>query len=96
MIGSGPCKFQEWRQGESVTLVRNDDYYGKVPYLDAYVIRIWPDQTAVVNALLNGEIDAAALEPADVADRQGDAGDRGRALSRPVASPSTSSTSTPR
>ena len=66
MVGSGAWKFQEWRQGESVTLVRNDDYYGKVPYLDSYVIRIWPDQTAVVNALLNGEIDAAALEPADV------------------------------
>ena len=26
VIGSGPFKFQEWRQGESVTLVRNDDY----------------------------------------------------------------------
>ena len=59
VIGSGPFKFQEWRQGESVTLVRNDDYYGKVPNIDSYVLRIWPDQTAVVNALLNGEIDAA-------------------------------------
>jgi peptide/nickel transport system substrate-binding protein len=67
VVGSGPWKFQEWRPGESITLVRNDDYYGKVPYLDAYTIRIWPDQTAVVNALLNDEMDAAALEPADVA-----------------------------
>ena len=66
VVGSGPWKFQEWRQGESVTLVRNDDYYGKVPYLDSYVIRIWPDQTSVVNALRNGEIDASGLEPADV------------------------------
>ncbi|MBW3631736.1 MAG: hypothetical protein KY456_01775 [Chloroflexi bacterium] len=67
VVGSGPFKFQEWRQGESVTLVRNDDYYGKVPYIDSYALRIWPDQTGVVNALLNGEIDAAGLEPADVA-----------------------------
>ena len=66
MVGSGAWKFQEWKQGESVTLVRNDDYYGKVPYLDSYTIRIWPDQTAVVNALLNGELDVAGLEPADV------------------------------
>jgi peptide/nickel transport system substrate-binding protein len=66
VVGSGAWKFQEWRPGESVTLVRNDDYYQKVPYLDAYVIRIWPDQTAVVNALLNGEIDAAALDPSDI------------------------------
>jgi peptide/nickel transport system substrate-binding protein len=67
VIGSGPFKFQEWRQGESITLVRNDDYYGKVPYLDSYVMRIWPDQTAVINAFLNGELDATGLEPADVA-----------------------------
>jgi peptide/nickel transport system substrate-binding protein len=66
VVGSGPFKFQEWRQGESITLVRNDDYFQKVPYLDSIVIRIWPDQTAVVNALLAGEIDAATVPPADV------------------------------
>ena len=71
VIGSGPFKFQEWRQGESVTLVRNDDYHGKVPYLDSYVLLIWPDQTSVVNALLNDEIDAAGLEPADIAAVEG-------------------------
>jgi peptide/nickel transport system substrate-binding protein len=74
VIGSGPFKFQEWRQGESVTLVRNDDYYGKVPYIDTYTLRIWPDQTAVVNALLNGEVDAAGLEPADIAAVEGTPG----------------------
>ena len=74
VIGSGPFKFGEWRHGESITLNRNDDYYGKVPYLDSYVLRIWPDQTAVVNALLNGEIDAAGLEPADIASVEGTPG----------------------
>ena len=66
VVGSGPFKFQEWRQGESVTLVRNDDYYGNVPYLDSYRLIVWPDQTAVINALVNGEVDAAGLEPADI------------------------------
>jgi peptide/nickel transport system substrate-binding protein len=66
VVGSSAWKFVEWKQGESITLTRNDDYYGKVPYLDSYLLRIWPDQTAVVNALLNGEIDAAGLESADV------------------------------
>jgi peptide/nickel transport system substrate-binding protein len=74
VIGSGPFKFQEWRQGESVTVVRNADYYGKVPYLDAYTMLVWPDQTAVVNALLNGEVDAAVLEPADIAAVEGTPG----------------------
>src|SRR5215208_184313 len=66
VVGSGAWKFGEWRPGESITLNRNDEYYGKVPYLDSYVIRIWPDQTAVINALLNGELDSAGLEPGDV------------------------------
>ena len=66
VVGSGAWTFQEWQQGSSITLNRFDDYYQKVPYLDSYVLRIWPDQTSVVNALLNFEIDAAGLEPADV------------------------------
>lgn len=74
VIGTGPFKFQEWRQGESVSLVRNDDYYGKVPYLDGYTLLVWPDQTAAVNALLAGEIDATGLESADVAALEGTPG----------------------
>ena len=38
-----------------------------MPYLDTIVTRIWPDQTAVTNALLNGEIDASSVPPADAA-----------------------------
>jgi peptide/nickel transport system substrate-binding protein len=74
VIGSGAFRFQEWRQGESVTAVRNDEYHGKVPYIDTYVLRIWPDQTALVNALLSGEVDAAVLEPTDVQTVEGAAG----------------------
>ena len=66
VVGSGPFKFQEWRQGESISYVRNDDYYQKAPYIDSYVIRIWPDQTSVTNAFLAGELDVSAVEPADV------------------------------
>lgn len=66
VVGSGAFKFQEWRQGESVTMVRNNDYYQKGAYIDSYVRRIWPDQTAVVNALINNEVDAAGIPPADV------------------------------
>ncbi len=71
VIGSGPFKFQELRQRESVSLVRNDDYHGKVPYLDGYTLRVWPDQTAAINALLAGEIDVAVLQSADVAAIEG-------------------------
>jgi peptide/nickel transport system substrate-binding protein len=66
VVGSGSFRFEEWRLGESVTLVRNDAYFGKVPYIDTYTLTVWPDQTAIVNALINGEVDAATLEPAEV------------------------------
>lgn len=67
VVGSGPFRFREWLPGESVMLDRNPDYFDQAPYLDSSVVVIRPDQTAIVNALLNAEIDAAPLEPADVA-----------------------------
>jgi peptide/nickel transport system substrate-binding protein len=74
VIGSGPFKFQEWAQGQSITLVRNDEYFGKVPNIDAYMLSVWPDQTNAVNALLSGDIDALELEPADVPTVEGTPG----------------------
>jgi peptide/nickel transport system substrate-binding protein len=74
VVGSGAWRFVAWRPGESIELVRNDDYYDKVPYLDSYTVRIWPDQTAVVNAFLNGELDATGLPPADVETARATAG----------------------
>lgn len=71
VIGSGAFRLQEWTPGERITLVRNDDYYDKIPYIDEFVMQIWPDQTAVVNAFLNGEVDVTGLEPADVAAVEG-------------------------
>lgn len=43
-VGSGPFKFEEYREGEYITLVRNDDFFIKDrPYLDRIVMRIIPD-----------------------------------------------------
>jgi len=38
-VGTGPFKFAEWRRGESITLVRNADYWGGAPRLERLVIR---------------------------------------------------------
>jgi peptide/nickel transport system substrate-binding protein len=66
VVGTGPFKFQEWRQGESVTLVRNDDYYdtNAVPVIDEYVMRVLPDPATEVEALQAGEIDIIEVIPA--------------------------------
>src|SRR5215212_8345153 len=59
VVGTGPFKFQEWRQGESMTLVRNDAYYDKeaIPVIDEFVMRVLPDPATEVEALEAGEID---------------------------------------
>jgi peptide/nickel transport system substrate-binding protein len=66
VVGTGPFKFQEWRQGESVTLVRNDAYYDPqaVPVIDELVMRVLPDPATEVEALKAGEIDIIEVIPA--------------------------------
>jgi peptide/nickel transport system substrate-binding protein len=60
-IGSGPFKFKSFTPGQSSTFVRNDNYWdsGK-PYLDELVLVDFADpNTTRINALTNGQIDAA-------------------------------------
>lgn len=63
VIGTGPFKFKEWVQGDHVSVVRNDDYYDKVPYVDGMTIRVLPDSDASVLALKQSEVDIIELVP---------------------------------
>ncbi|MBM9467481.1 ABC transporter substrate-binding protein [Nakamurella leprariae] len=56
-IGTGPFKFDSWAKGESISYVRNEDYWDGAPALDGVTIALFSDTTAVVNALRTGEID---------------------------------------
>lgn len=56
-VGTGPFKFLEWRPGESVTAVRNDDYYGEKAKMPGVVFRIIKDPAARFTELKNGSID---------------------------------------
>jgi peptide/nickel transport system substrate-binding protein len=60
-IGSGAFKFEEWKTGQSITLVRNDDYYAGKPYADRIIFRVIPDRGAALNALKIGELDEMRL-----------------------------------
>ena len=55
-IGTGPYNLQEWRREQSVTLVRNDRYWGPKPQIATIEFRIIPEVMARVSALLAGEI----------------------------------------
>ncbi len=69
VIGSGPFKFAELNEGEgTTTMVRNDDYWDKVPAVETVIFEVWPDDTAVTEALRSGELDMLMdpVTPADV------------------------------
>ena len=55
-VGTGPYKLQEWRREQTVTLVRNDGYWGPKPQIPVVEFRIIPDVSARVSALLAGEV----------------------------------------
>jgi peptide/nickel transport system substrate-binding protein len=67
VIGTGPFKFEEWVQGEKLTLVRNDDYWDDIPHIDTFIMQVWPDDASAIEALRAGDIDLVNNPPpADV------------------------------
>lgn len=51
VIGTGPFVWDEWSPGTSLTLVRNENYWGEKAYLDGIEVAVITDQTALVNAV---------------------------------------------
>ncbi|MGE2730836.1 ABC transporter substrate-binding protein [Mycolicibacterium vaccae] len=67
-VGTGPFKFKERIRGERIDLVRNDDYWGKVPDIDGVVFRPLPDPSARTAALRSGDVDMIAVPNPDSID----------------------------
>lgn len=62
--GTGPFTFETWKQGDSITLEKNPDYWGAAAKVDRAVFRFFPEGRAAVNALKDGDIDVhTALLP---------------------------------
>ncbi|MDO4547154.1 MAG: ABC transporter substrate-binding protein [Clostridia bacterium] len=58
-MGSGPYKFVEWRQGDSVKLEAFADYYAGEPLTKNLVMKVVPEAAQRTIALETGEIDLA-------------------------------------
>ncbi len=56
-VGTGPYVFDSWRRGDSITLKRNEGYWGTKPYFSAVTLKYFKDPTALNNALLTKTID---------------------------------------
>ena len=58
-VGSGAFRFESITPGQQSTFVKNPNYWREgQPYVDKLVIIDFPDDTARVNALLGGQVDA--------------------------------------
>ncbi len=68
-IGTGPYQFESWDKGTSVTLVRNDKYWGEAPEVAKVTFKAIPEASTRVSALLNGEVDLITGVSADDRDK---------------------------
>ena len=60
---NGPFAFESWDQGNQLTLVRNDRYWGKSPALDRIVFRFIAVGNSAAQALRAGEADVIDPRP---------------------------------
>jgi peptide/nickel transport system substrate-binding protein len=62
-VGTGPYKFEEWRDGERLSFVANPDYFGPPAGIGRIVFTFVPDDNARVALLQGGAVDYARVPP---------------------------------
>lgn len=72
-IGTGRYKFGSWDKGQSITVTKNTDFYGKVPNIKNIVFKIVPDENARALQTKSGELDIAWLNAKNTEIFRGDA-----------------------
>jgi peptide/nickel transport system substrate-binding protein len=60
-LSAGPYRIDSYEADQSVTLVRNDRYWGPRPAIDRVIFRVIADPTAQAQALANGEVDVVQI-----------------------------------
>ncbi len=63
-IGTGAFKFDNWKQGDSISLVKNADYWGTPAKLNEVTFKFISDPTAAFAAMMAQDIDAFYSYPA--------------------------------
>lgn len=63
-VGTGAFRFEDWKQGDSITITRNEDYWGTPALLDGATFKFISDPTAAFAAMMAEDIDAFYGYPA--------------------------------
>lgn len=64
-VGTGPYKLESWDFGQSITLVKNEDYFSGSARIDTIIFKIVTDDNAKALQLQSGELDLAQVTPKD-------------------------------
>ncbi|WP_163971468.1 glutathione ABC transporter substrate-binding protein [Oceanobacillus halotolerans] len=65
--GTGPFKFEEWQSGQSIKLVRNEDYWGENALLDSVTFKVVPEDLTRIAELRTGDSHITnPLSPSDL------------------------------
>jgi peptide/nickel transport system substrate-binding protein len=72
-IGTGPFRFAEWKTGEYIRVVRNDDYWRgpEYPRIDEVVWSFIPDLNTRLNAMKAGQHHYGQIAPTQVSEVRG-------------------------
>lgn len=65
-VGTGAYKVEEYRRGEYISFVANENYYGDPANIDRVVLQIIGNIDTAKAALQTGEIDAGVFTPRDL------------------------------
>lgn len=57
-FSSGPYKFKNWKRGKQLTLVKNDKFWGKEPYMDEVTFKFISKTDDLLKKLTDGNLDA--------------------------------------
>lgn len=66
-VGTGPFKFEKWDKGQSVTLVRNEDYWGTKAKISKLIFKFTKENAVRASELISGSVDAIdGVDPNDI------------------------------
>ncbi|MBI3267583.1 MAG: peptide ABC transporter substrate-binding protein [Planctomycetes bacterium] len=60
LVGNGPYRLKDWARGGSITLERNDNYWGERPKFDRIIYSFTSDTNTILANILSNTLDAAS------------------------------------